>query len=213
VNSTNGTVPAGGLFLPKATGGITISDSGVPTIYAAKVEDFPAVTCLVNSTSVVKSGVTGRCTLANEQPVKAAFTGQIEIGDMCGVPPESFLLTYGYPGFRCWGQSDDGYLMVVRDSHMPPYWAVLDEDLTEGGFALASVWIGEYDGVPVDSEVDITVYDWLMLPTDEDLDPDAEPKKICAGSKVKIEQFSDGYWWVTGAACDDKTCEDAEPEA
>jgi len=209
-----GTIPAGGVFVPTR---IDISESGQPTIHAGRAEDFPVLIACINSIVAVESTKEGYCSLATDFPVKAAYDGGVEIGDMCGVPPDEYTLQYGYPGFRCWGFSEDDFLMAVRDSHVPPYWGVLDVDLEEGGEAQVSIWITDFEsGEGVDSEIDVTAYDWLMAPVEGAVEEEEEEEedldKICAGSKVKIELFGDGYWYVTNSACDDAECEEDEPE-
>jgi len=92
---------------------------------------------------------------------------------------------------------------VVVETSSKSYWGILDGDLEEGDCASVSIWMSGPNGDIEDSGIDVTAYDWLMKAPEgeEEEDPNATKQKICKGEKVKIELFSDGYWYVTNSSC------------
>ena len=79
-------------------------------------------------------------------------------------------------------------------------WAILDETLSEGSTATASI----YRGGPsvedlADSGENVTVGAPPLMGSDTGTGPDVDT--IASGSWVLIVQMDDGYWWIIGAPC------------
>ena len=83
-----------------------------------------------------------------------------------------------------------GYIGLVNITTALPIIAKLDEELSSGGYATASIWTG-IDGTIEDTGIDITVYDWLLLVGDTSLPTLARV----------IAQYIDGNWVVVQASC------------
>ena len=70
-------------------------------------------------------------------------------------------------------------------------WAVLDEELTEGSSATASLWLWDGDAL-ADSGDSVEAHDWLL----------GSGETIAADTRIKVEFMPDTErWWVTAARC------------
>lgn len=95
-------------------------------------------------------------------------------------------------GDRVWValNHQSGRLEIVWATSQTTWRGKLDGPLAQGGSATVSIWI--WNGSDADSTVNVTAYDWLLLPGDS----------LASGKKVVIKWFrDDGRFWVMGVEC------------